>query len=141
MTYRHVDALAEFLNITNPEAEQLLDEGDYLCLTEEEADEEARKEILNSLWAFNADFIIQHCKNYDKMDCYEYKAAVKSLQDAQSKQCESLNGLCAALIDDIDEFIEDAINADGRGHFISYYDGRENEIYYDGETFYIYRLN
>lgn len=34
-----------------------------------------------------------------------------------------------------------AIRADGRGHFMSSYDGEENEEIVEGETFYIYRIN
>jgi hypothetical protein len=41
------------------------------------------------------------------------------------------------MIDDPDEFIQDAIDSDGRGHFLSYYDGEETEI----NDYYIYRIN
>lgn len=108
----------------------------YLVLTDEEANEKVAEEIKNTLWAFHADFIIQHCKNYDDMGIYEVDAAIESLQKAQENQCENLNGLVYALIDDIDEFIENAVIADGRGHFISSYDGKENEQ----DSLYIYRV-
>ena len=140
-------ALADFLEISIedleiPEDTELpfivLDTGEnYAVLTEEQADERAREEILESLWAFNADFIISHCKNFEKMDIYEVETAEKSLRYAQENCCENANGLVFALIDDIDEFVEDAINADGRGHFISRYDGEENEQ----NNFYIYRVD
>ena len=42
---------------------------------------------------------------------------------------------------DRDEFIEEVINTDGRGHTISSYDGEEDEVEYDGEWYYIYRTN
>ena len=140
-------ALTKFLGISIEELEipedtelpfVVLDTGaNYAVLTEEQADERAKEEILNSLWAFNADFIIRHCKNYDDMDCYEFNSAVESLRHAQENCCENANGLVFALIDDMDEFVEDAIDADGRGNFISRYDGVENEQ--DG--FYIYRVD
>ena len=38
---------------------------------------------------------------------------------------------------DQDSFIEDVINSDGRGHTISSYDGGEDEIEYEGTTYYI----
>ncbi len=140
-----LQALAKFLEVPAEEItegvcyDNSLSYGgaEYMVLTEEQADERAKEEILNSLWAFNADFIIQHCKNYDDMDCYEFNSAVESLRHAQEECCENANGLVFALIDDIDEFVEDAIMADGRGHFISYYDGEENE---EGD-FYIYRVD
>lgn len=140
-------ALAKFLEISIedleiPEDTELpfvvLDTGaNYAVLTEEQADERAKEEILNSLWAFNVDFVIKHCKNFEKMDIYEVETAGKSLKYAQENCCENANGLMYALIDDIDEFVEDAIDAGGRGHFISRYDGVENEQ--DG--FYIYRVD
>ena len=37
-------------------------------------------------------------------------------------------------------FIEDVIYSDGRGHTIASYDGEEDEVYYDNETYYIYRM-
>lgn len=135
-------ALANFLNINVNEIEEAdgvfyADGAEYLVLTEEEADEKAGEYIRDSLWAFNPDFILQHCKNYDDLDVYEYDAAIESLKETQSKQCESLNGLIYALIDDIDDFIADAINADGRGHFLSWYDGQEDE----SDGYFIYRIN
>jgi len=42
---------------------------------------------------------------------------------------------------DKEGFIEDVISADGRGHTISSYDGEENEIEYNNEWYYIYRMN
>ena len=42
---------------------------------------------------------------------------------------------------DREEFIDDVIVADGRGHTISSYDGEENEITYKDEWHYIYRMN
>ena len=145
MTDNKKQVLAQFLEVDASELnrssydENIYNYGnaEYLVLTDSEADEKTAEEIKNSLWAFNADFIIQHCKNYDTMDCDEYNAAIEGLQEAQKNQCESLNGLVYALINDIDEFVNDAIIADGRGHFISYYDGKENEL----NNLYIYRLN
>jgi hypothetical protein len=40
-------------------------------------------------------------------------------------------------IKDIEKFINEAIASDGRGHFISYYDGHEHEE----NGLFIYRLN
>lgn len=106
---------------------------DYLVLTDEEADEKAAEYIKDSLWAFNASFIIDHSKlPYDAIDM------IKNYQDTQ---CERANETIEALIEDMDEFISDAISADGRGHFMSTYDGNEYEETIEGETFYIYRIN
>ena len=40
-----------------------------------------------------------------------------------------------------DDFIDGVIEADGRGHTLSSYDGHENEIMFDDDWYYIYRTN
>ena len=50
-----------------------------------------------------------------------------------AKAIESTCGLPA--------FIEEAVSADGYGHFLSRYDGEENEEEINGITYYIYRNN
>ena len=40
-----------------------------------------------------------------------------------------------------DELIKGVIASDGRGNGLSGYDGMENETYYDGTTYFIYRIN
>jgi len=42
---------------------------------------------------------------------------------------------------DEDDFIEEVISADGRGHTLSSYDGEEGEITFQNEWYYIYRTN
>ena len=108
---------------------------EYAIGTDEDADKVAAEDIKQSLWAFNASFIIDHSK-------LEYSSDVeKCIKEMQGKLCESANSLVEALIEDMDAFIEDAIGADGRSHFLSSYDGNENEVTIDGETYYAYRLN
>lgn len=110
----------------------------YLVLTDDEANDLAADYIKDSVWAFNSDFIIDHTELP-----YEAKEMIETYQ---RDKCESANDTILAMIDDIDEFIDNAISADGRGHFISMYDGQENEEVVespDGEKhyFYIYRMN
>ncbi len=102
---------------------------EYLVLTDYEADEACKDDIKESVWAFNADFIIQHSDLP-----WEAEEMVKGFQESK---CEGANETILAMISDFDEFVEDAISADGRGHFLSGYDGDEVEA---GEYF-IYRLN
>lgn len=120
--------------------ENTISSGDreYLVLTDMEADDYARKEIENSLWAFQANFILSHCSTYEDMSNWEFDAAKEALGKIQGHFCESINPLIKAMIPNMDEFIEDAICADGRGAFLSHYDGRENEEEIDGVTYYIY---
>lgn len=104
---------------------------DYLVCTDEEADEAAKQYIEESVWAFNASFIINHSKLP-----YEAREMIENLQ---TTKCEGANDTILALIDDFDEFVSAAISADGRGHFLSSYDGEENEETVNGETYFIYR--
>lgn len=106
---------------------------DYLVLTDDEADEKAKEDILESLWAFNASFIAYHTDLDEEV--------IQAIQD--NGKCESNNGTIHNLIKklgDLDDFVSDAISEDGRGHFMSSYDGNENEETVNGTTFYIYRL-
>ena len=105
--------------------------GEYLVLTDYEANEQAEQYIRESLWAFRAEFIAAHSTNGWSDDC------VEALEKMQGELCESANPIIEALIANMDHFVSDAVSADGRGHFISRYDGNENE---EGE-FYIYRTN
>ena len=107
---------------------------EYLVCTDEEADKKAKNYIKETVWAFMPWFIIDHCSALDHDDASE--KIIKAIQD----QCESGNDAMLKLIDDFDEFVEDAIASDGRGHFLATYDGEENEFLYKGEIYYIYRL-
>jgi hypothetical protein len=56
----------------------------------------------------------------------------------QAELCEDANEIVRAMIGErMDDFVSQAIGADERGHFLSSYDGEENQ---QGE-FYIYRNN
>ena len=131
-------ALAEFLGVEENEVKEVswgtystINSEEYLVLTDDEANEKVYEEIENSLWAFNAEFIIEMCG---------LNSGVKSLRTMQENSCEDCNDFIRAIIDGtcgMDSFVESAIESDGRGHFISSYDGEENE---QGEYF-IYRIN
>lgn len=131
------DYIEESEELTYQEEDNCFDTsvGEFLVLTDDEAEEKAREEIRQSLWAFNPDFILRHTKAYENTTEYEDEAIIEALKEVQSRICESANELVYALINDFDEFCEDAIDEDGRGHFLSYYDGKE----YESDNFYIYR--
>lgn len=142
MNAEKISTLAKFLNISAQEIQPdeytanlyITPEGEYLVLTDREATTEATDYIASSLWAFNADFILEACGLEKSGD------AIKSLQAMQNKCCENCNDFIRALIDGtcgFDYFCDDAILADGRGHFIAFYDGEENEL----NNLYIYRVN
>lgn len=109
---------------------------EYMVLTDEEASEAVTENIKESLWAFNSDFIIEECG----LDM----SGVDSLQKMQEETCEGSNDFILSLIKKtcgLDHFVEAAANIDGRGHFLSGYDGKENEETVAGITYFIYRTN
>ena len=133
-TTEKIEALAAYLDIDIEDIEHDSDmmfdaDGEeYMVCTDEEADDYAADNIKESLWTFNVGFIIDHSKLP-----YEAEEMISSFC---GEACEDANETIRAMITDMDEFIEDAIGADGRGHFMNSYDGEENE---EGE-FYIYRM-
>lgn len=148
------------------EIEDLDDENieDYEILTDKEANEQLKEYIEQSVWAFNADFLQSHwgtqedinkslgleSSYYDEdteedveMDDADevfYINMGMSLEEwiaDKQNNAEDSNDDFMKLIQDFDEFVSDAEKSDGRGHFLSSYDGEENEV--DG--YYIYRTN
>ena len=116
---------------------------EYLVMDDGRAYATAYQEISRLLWAFNTDFILDHLKDDikygdDPVDLDELKAGIDLVKE---RLCEGANAIIRALIEDLEDFVDDAIAADGRGHFISSYDGEEHEVTVDGETYYIYRLS
>lgn len=110
---------------------------EYMVLTNAEAEVEAKKRILDDVWAFRASCLIRHVKGYAKLSQEQEKTLVEAIEMLQDKLCENANPILSAMINNIDIFVADAIDADGRGHFLASYDGEEVEA---GE-FFIYRIN
>lgn len=106
---------------------------EYAIGTDSEADQACAEYIKDSAWAFRPSFICDYCNLPQEM--------AEALEMMQSKKCEGANDVILALIEKtnggLEGFVEEAVSADGRGHFLSSYDGKENEQ--DG--FYIYRIN
>ena len=121
--------LAKHLGMNLDDAQGEIDSEDYLVLTDEEADEAVREEIEELVWAFNASFLQAHTG----VDAN----AIEKIQE----MCESANEPLTAMIKDFDHFVDDAVSCDGRGHFLAPYDHEENEITFNGITYYIYRRN
>lgn len=140
MTNPKMKALAKLLDVSvNELDESKHDENsfesgreDYLVYTDEEADEAAREAILESIWAFTPTFLAAHMPDLDVDD-------IKQIQ--KNGRCDDNNKLFIKLLGDVGYFVKDAVLSDGRGHFLSGYDGEENEAAVDGVTYYIYRTN
>jgi len=136
-TNKRIKALAKFLDTDKDNVDEVLyggnmfdaGGGEYLVLTDDEADDAAAEQIEQSLWIFNAEFIIGHTNlPYD---------AIEMIKSHQKTKYEDANDTIKALISDFDHFVSDAISSDGRGHFLAGYDSEEGEE--DG--YYIYRTN
>ena len=107
---------------------------EYLVLTDEEATQRAIDAARDSLWAFQGAF----WGGYTDLS----PGSVKAIEKAQEILCEDAGPVLAAIVGArLDEMLIDAIDVDGRGHFLAGYDGEENAINHNNETFYVYRVN
>lgn len=102
------------------------------ALTYSEAYEFVVEYIKETIWAFRPEFLMHYMPDGMTVD------AIELLQQG----CESANGPLLALIADFDEFVSDAIGADGFAIFLETYDGDEHEYSFFGiMDFYIYRMD
>ena len=150
---RKIEALAQFLGIDKSRIKRTEDtwrddldketlyvvdnDFSFYVASDEQADRLAEQRIKDSLWAFNTSFIAEHSKAIKNSG----NRAIAAFAKMQEILCEDANAIVEAVIDDMEEFIEDAIASDGRGSFIANYDGEENEITVDGHDFNIYCLD
>lgn len=101
---------------------------EYRVLTDDEADDAAADYIKDSVWAFRPEFL----SGETGIDEMVFEALADKCEGANDAILSIIKGSCG-----IDDFVETAIGADGRGHFLAGYDNEENE---SGEYF-IYRVN
>ena len=121
------------------EAFETADGRRFAVYTDAQATAAARRIIIGELWAFRSRFILEHSRCADDFSERELDEAAAALEKIQGELCESCGPLVRCLLSGrFDDFIDDAIDADGRGHFIATYDGQENEI--EG-GFFVYRLD
>ena len=101
---------------------------EYRVLTDDEADTAFAEYVEQSLWAFNPSFLSGET------------GINESVFEALSGQCEDANDPILSIIRGscgLDDFIEAAKSADGRGPGLSGYDGEELEY----GDYYLYRTN
>lgn len=130
-------SLAKYLNVKKSELVKSeykhygltifsLSDSEYLIGTEREVNKAVKEEIKESVWAFNPSFLS------------DFTGQDKKIFTGLSELCESSNDVILALIGKrFNEFVKEAVMFDGRGHFLSSYDGEENEI----DNYYVYRTN
>lgn len=105
---------------------------DYLILTEEEANYAVGYYIMHSLWAFSPEFLSSQTDVDEKI-----------FQILQENLYEECNDFFLTIIEQscgIQNFVNSAIQCDGRGHFLSTYDGKEEEVHVGDTPIYIYRI-
>ena len=121
-----LQTLAEYLNcdIDQIEDSKCFGGGEYLVVTEEEAIKIATTYIKDTIWAFSPWFLSKHTGINEEI--------FELLQD----KCEDSNEVITNSIQDMEEFVFDAISEDGIAHFIADYDGEEAEL----NDFFIYRV-
>ena len=135
-----IEAYTESTVIKNDGQRFEMEDGtEWLVLDEDEANELTREEIEDSLWAFNPDFIVRHMPNLDELTKKQESDLIGALEQIQGSLCENCNPLFAAIIEDMDDFVDDAIESDGRAHFLARYDDVEVEL--EGTDFYAYRID
>lgn len=105
---------------------------EYLILDDNEADAACEEYIKETVWAF--------CPSFLSGETGINETVFEALTD----KCEDANDAIRSIIDGtcgIDSFIDSAISADGRGHFLNHYDSEEHEVSVGSETYYLYRVN
>ena len=107
----------------------------------EEKIEEMEDEDNNEYWEYSeyeiencVDGVVEDRKEEIKNDPIDY------LKNSLGYDGKTINNLIKDYINK-DELFKDAISDDGRGNSISSYDGNENEHSYNGEIYYIYKIN
>ena len=103
-------------------------------LTDQEADDQACDAVHTSLWAFVPSFL----SSTTGIDEAVFTAI------ADNNRCEDNNDAVLSIINGtcgFDKLSSEALSADGRGHFLSGYDGEEHEVTLGDTTLYFYRTN
>ena len=76
-----VIAVSQSAEVTPTEAIEIIIDEDWICLTDEEADEMAEEYILDSLWAFNPSFLSAHSGiDESVLSCCRKNAKIQIMQ-------------------------------------------------------------
>ncbi|WP_347073336.1 hypothetical protein [Bacteroides thetaiotaomicron] len=101
----------------------------YIVLTEEEANEEAKRHVWNFIHTFDTDFLIKHLgKQFTEERVFELL----------SRRCDNCLWVMAELMPDYDSFAQEAVTKYGRAYFICFSDKTEYKMEYNGQYYFIY---
>ena len=110
-----------------------VDDGQYMVLTDSEADDLAEEYISDSLWEFNASFLAGETDLPQEV----FEGLSEKYEDGNDAILKLVEKTCG-----LSDLVETAVSLDGRPHFLNTYDGEENEVTgLNGEDLYIYRAN
>ena len=107
--------------------------GEYLICDDTTADDQTQDSISELLWAFKPEFLAS-CTG---LPIVIFEKLAELSEDSQSAIRALVDVTCG-----LPHLIKEAVSSDGRGHFLSSYDG--NELEYrtkSGRIVYIYRTN
>lgn len=103
----------------------------YLILTDEEANDLAYNWIKESVWAFKSELL----EELTSMDAEVFEVLQEKYEGANDAILKVIESTCG-----LDTFVETVIKYEGRGYFISFYDGNEECIKLDDNDLFIYRV-
>jgi hypothetical protein len=105
---------------------------EYLVYSDLRADMAFREAVIDSLWAFRPSFLA----DTTGLPLKAFEALKPLNEDAQAPIEAMVRATCG-----IDRLVELAEQADGRGHALSSWDGRELAAQCEKKTYYAYRVS
>lgn len=110
----------------------------WMVLTDEEADEQTKKHIKEKIWTFDDWFIKNHMSDERIEELENKNIDIDELIVRYQSLKKGGNDAIIDLIGDFDEFVENVIAEDGRGHFLSR-NGEEGIQRGGVQDFYVYK--
>lgn len=107
---------------------------EWLALDDSEADSRAHAEVERLLWAFNASFLAGET-GIDQ-SAFDAIQANGRCEDNNDAILSMIKGTCG-----LESFVESAVGADGRPHFLAQYDGDVVEVTCGDTMIFFYRGN
>jgi hypothetical protein len=119
LTFSQIKAFCKIANCSPTEIPSLID--DWTLCTNQEADKYCYDYVIETVWAFNPSFLSGMTGIDDS--AFEAIQANDKCEDNNEAILSMIRGTCG-----IEKFVDAAISADGRGNFLSSYDGEEYEL-------------
>jgi hypothetical protein len=107
------------------------EDGEFAIGSDAKCDRAARRAVVDVLWAFNTSCIVRFLRSNNKAFVGMSDTAAgefeQALQKMQETLCEDAQPIIRAMLGTkLNKFVQEAIAADGRGHFLSPYDSEES---------------